>query len=166
MPADGGVTFPKPRPQPVVASAPKAQARAPAGPAPSFSPANDANGISIGQQVAELALKLGICAPTYIISPHEGFESLYSGYAHFDSDPRVSGKVGEFTGVHGKKKAKETCARKVLSFLEGIAAHRAKLVEDARRERSATLEATENVEDIEADVKGIIHDLSASDQVA
>jgi hypothetical protein len=151
MPAAGGVSF---KLQPM--------AKVP-GAATSPSSLNNDSRKSSSQQVAELAVKLGIQPPSYVINPHEQFSTIYRGYAHFNGNARFDEKVGEFSNVYGKKQAKETCAGKVLSYLEGIAAQRAKTVENLRKERSAPLEGNEkgeSVEEMEAEVKGIMHDLT------
>ena len=161
MPADGRVSFSKSRAQPA-AKIPKLDADSSPGTALSASPTRGGNGASVGQQVAELATRLGFCPPTYVITPHQEFSSVYSGYAHFDGDPRVSGKVGEFVEIYGRKRAKEACAKEVLTFLESMAAQRAGLVE-SRRERSVGLDGSESapsVEEVEAELKGIIHGMT------
>jgi hypothetical protein len=122
MPADGSVSFPKPRPQ---LPTPKASP-AHSGAAPFAAPGSpDGDGPSYGQRVAEMCTKLAMSPPAYMITPHAEFKAMYSGYAAFENSPVVMGRVGEFWNVYGKKKAKEACAEKVLEFLEGIAADRA-----------------------------------------
>jgi hypothetical protein len=63
--------------------------------------------------------------PTYVIKAHTDFVAMYSGHAFFENGPMAVGKVGEFSNVYGKKRARETCAEMVLEYLEGVAGNRA-----------------------------------------
>ncbi|KAL3425981.1 hypothetical protein PVAG01_02772 [Phlyctema vagabunda] len=70
-------------------------------------------------RVPTLCNELGFRMPTYAIekSPQTEDLPLYDGYAHFDGDPRLPGKIGEVRGVYGKKNTKERCAEVVLEHL-------------------------------------------------
>ncbi|RDW83412.1 hypothetical protein BP5796_04903 [Coleophoma crateriformis] len=71
--------------------------------------------------VPELCIKLGFRMPTYIIEKvNDENLPLYDGYAHFDGDPRLPLKIGAFSGVYGKKQAKEKCAEMVLEALGAV----------------------------------------------
>jgi len=59
-----------------------------------------------------------------MITANAEFQAMYSGYAVFENSPVVMGKVGEVSDVYGRKKAKESCAEKVLEVLEGVARDR------------------------------------------
>jgi hypothetical protein len=80
---------------------------------------------SYAQRVAEMCAKLAMSPPSYVITQHGELMSMYSGYARFENSPEVVGKVGEFSNVYSKKKAKECCAEQVLKFLQDIANMRA-----------------------------------------
>jgi hypothetical protein len=133
MPADGSVSFPKPRPQQQQQqrATPKSSPATQSAPSPAPGSAGDdasgatSSGPSFGQRVAELCTKLAMSPPSYVITAHADFQAMYSGYAVFENSPVVMGKVGEFWNVYGKKRAREACAERVLGFLEGIAADRA-----------------------------------------
>jgi hypothetical protein len=116
MPSDGSVSFPKSRPQQPPA-APEAD--------PGAVLISVDDGPSYGQRVAEMCGKLAMSPPVYMITQHEEFKAMYSGYATFESNPQIVGRVGEFSNIYGRKRAKEACAEKVLEFLESIAAIRA-----------------------------------------
>ena len=45
---------------------------------------------------------------------------LYSGYAHFNGDPRIEGKIGEVNDIFGQKNAKEMIAETLHAFLKDI----------------------------------------------
>lgn len=141
MPSDGSVSFPKVRVQPApndsAASASvsaSGKAASPGGHAGHES-GGSISGPSYGQRVAEMCAKLAMSPPMYVITPHPGFQAMYSGHAVFENTPVVQGKVGEFANVYGKKRARETCAEKVLAFLEGIAADRSARSEVGVEER-------------------------------
>lgn len=119
MPSNGSVSFPKPRRQQSVPKAASTLLLIP------IEDGGSTGGTSYGQRVAEMCAKLAMAPPTYVISPLEDFPAIYSGHATFGNSPEVMGPVGHFSNVYGRKKAKETCAEKVLQFLEGIAADRA-----------------------------------------
>lgn len=119
MPADGSVSFPKPRPQ-QQRPTPKASPATGSAPFPAPGCPDDDGRPSYGQRVAEMCIKLAMSPPSYVITPHTDFLAIYSGYAVFENSPVVMGKVGEFWNVYGKKRAREACAEKVLEFLEGV----------------------------------------------
>jgi hypothetical protein len=76
---------------------------------------------STAARVPELCQKLNFPIPTYMLNPHPQSPALWSGYAHFNGDPRLPAKLGEFDFTYGKKKAKDACALLVLEYLEGVA---------------------------------------------
>lgn len=119
MPADGSLSFPKSRPQ----QAAKENQSGMLVLIDDSTTSND-KGPSFGQRVAELCAKLAMSPPVYNITAHDDFKAMYSGYASFENSPLIVGRVGEFSNVYGKKRARESCAEKVLEFLEGIAALR------------------------------------------
>jgi len=126
MPADGSVSFPNP----VVILPPATGAKTKDSP-------------SCSQQVAELCLRLALNLPTYRLEPQEACPSMWNGYAHFNGDPRMPARVGEFSNVFGRKNAKEECAKDVLELLHGIAAERTEKVrqheENKKRKRLGKL---------------------------
>lgn len=125
-----GVKFPKARPaaQPApvtkqvaspVLSTPvavvKAVAVAPQSPAITPKAAT-----SFAGQIPELCSRLGFTPPKYEITKVSGDAPLYSGYAHFNGDPRIEGRIGEVRDVFGQKNAKEMIAERLYSFLKDI----------------------------------------------
>ncbi|KAH8658659.1 hypothetical protein BGZ60DRAFT_383316 [Tricladium varicosporioides] len=119
MPSDGTVKFPKP----LLPHVPISKENKP----PTFA-----------SQIPDLCARLGFDCPKYEINksaPH--VESLYDGYAHFNGDPRIEGRVGECKNVYGKHKCKETIAEEVLTFLKNIEKHRSEMyqAEDKKRKR-------------------------------
>lgn len=126
MPANSSVSFPKP----VAVPAPAAGAKT-------------KDTLSRSQQVVELCLRLALNLPTYRLEPQEACPAMWSGYAHFNGDPRMPGRVGEFSNIFGRKNAKEECAKGVLELLHGIAAEKAEKVrqleENKKRKRLGTL---------------------------
>lgn len=95
-------------------------------------------GPTAASRVPDLCHSLGLPTPSYVLESNPEFPSIYSGYAHFSGDPRVSGKLGEFTNIFGRKNAKEACAIEVVGFLESMRDQRAAL-DDVERERVAAL---------------------------
>lgn len=121
MPSDGTVKFPKP----LLPHVPLSKENKP----PTFA-----------SQVPDLCARLGFDCPKYEItksSPH--VESLHDGYAHFNGDPRVEGRVGECKNIYGKNKCKEMVAEEVLTFLKNIEKHRFEMyqAEDKKRKRES-----------------------------
>jgi hypothetical protein len=129
IPADGSVKSPKRLSTPPIIQAKAAKATTFAG------------------QVPDLCYQLSFAVPTYEISKDGDGAPLYSGYAHFCGDPRISGKIGEFQNVFGKKNAKERCAEEVISFLRDIKRQRNLEQEDKKkRNRSTDTGETEGVQ--------------------
>lgn len=83
---------------------------------------------TFARQVADLSTYIGLNQPSYVVEAVSLGSSIYSGYAHFNDDPRITGKIGEFRNVFGRKAAKEQCAREVLIVLEGIRDQRLKSI--------------------------------------
>jgi hypothetical protein len=119
MPADGSVSFPK-----------KIQHSTPNGQVLQTTSQSSINSTlkSSASQVPELCANLGFNLPTYVLKralESEPLLPLWNGYAHFNGDPRISGKVGAVESVFGKLNAKEEIAKEVLSFLKDIERQRA-----------------------------------------
>lgn len=93
----------------------------PGAPGAAAAPAAD---VSVGEKVVQLALELLFNPPAYVMAADPAAPMLWSGYAHFPGDPRVDGRVGEFSNVFGKKNAKDACAVQVVEFLQGVKRHR------------------------------------------
>jgi hypothetical protein len=127
--SSSSVTFPKTNvaPAPAVTSASSATGAA----APETGP-------SYASQVPDLCISMGITPPSYVIEPIVELGSIYCGYAQFIGEPRISGKIGEFTNVFGKKNAKEACAKEVVSFLRDL---RDQLRAKDQLDREAALES-------------------------
>ncbi|QSZ34924.1 hypothetical protein DSL72_007786 [Monilinia vaccinii-corymbosi] len=92
--------------------------------------------------IPDLCHTLGFNVPTYKIVPMVEGVPIYQGYADFASDPRVPGKVGEFKDIHGKKKAREVCAKGVWAFLKDIERQRLQGIKDDDREKKRKREET------------------------
>lgn len=90
----------------------------PQSPAPT--PKSTSKSSSFAGQIPDLCTRLGFTVPTYEITKVSENASLYSGFAHFNGDPRIEGKVGEVSGVYGQKNAKEMIAEELYSFLKDI----------------------------------------------
>jgi hypothetical protein len=141
MPVDN-VKFPK---QPKAVSQPPAgtaKAQEDAIPAPAAAPSKST---SFAGQIPDLCIRLGFNMPKYEITRASEIAPLYSGYAHFNGDPRIEGKVGEVFDVFGQKNAKEKIAEEVFSFLKEIERQRTALSEDAEedRKRKRSMESPE-----------------------
>lgn len=120
MPADG-VKFPKAKPAvPVPVAKPKGTAGSPLASAST----------TYAGQIPALCNLLGFTPPTYVITRVSENAALYSGYAHFNGDPRIDGKVGEVSEVYGQKNAKEMIASELFSFLKDIERQRSQPVGD------------------------------------
>jgi hypothetical protein len=133
MPATGPAAFPKPKQPPPAPKSAKNFASSVLKPADGSDPVEPrSEGRSYASRIPDLCMSLGFPAPVYVMEGHKDFPSMYSGYAHFGGDPRVSGKIGEFFNVYGKKKAKEQCAAEVVSFMESVRAQRIELDERAK----------------------------------
>jgi hypothetical protein len=65
-------------------------------------------------------MRLGFTTPKYEITKVSEDAPLYSGYAHFNGDPRIEGKIGEVDGIFGQKNTKEMIAETLYSFLKDI----------------------------------------------
>ena len=86
---------------------------------------------SFASQIPDLCIRLGFKMPTYKIekmSPEQS--SFYKGYAHFPTDPRIDGKIGEITNIYGQKHAKETIATELYKFLKDIEKQRSEKHEE------------------------------------
>lgn len=73
-------------------------------------------------EVNALCTTLGLSLPSYELE-QQGSTSLYSGCARFDTSVNVKGLyggLGEVKEVFGRKRAKEECARLVVSVLKGV----------------------------------------------
>ena len=82
----------------------------------------------------DLSIELGLGQPFYQLSSQPAAPSLFSGAAHFTSTPIFPKAVGEVRNVHGKKNAKEECARGVWEVLKEMAKKRGLVVEDVSEE--------------------------------
>jgi hypothetical protein len=123
MPADG-VKFPKPKPaNPVPAAKPRL------GKGPTGSPLTSTS-TAFASQIPALCNLLGFTPPTYVITRVSENAPLYSGYAHFNGDPRIDGKIGEVSEIFGQKNAKEMIASELFSFLKDIERQQTQPVED------------------------------------
>ncbi|KAA8568420.1 hypothetical protein EYC84_007453 [Monilinia fructicola] len=124
MPSTGAVKFPKfpiapQTPEPKKPDAP-ISAQVPATSTTTSPRERSTSPTSYPGLIPDLCHTLGFTVPTYKIVPMVEGIPIYQGYADFGSDPRVLGKVGEFSDIYGKKKAKEVCAKHVWSFLKDI----------------------------------------------
>ena len=81
-------------------------------------------------QIPGLCMRLGFNTPTYKITKDSENTPLWSGYAHFNGDPRIEGKIGQIRSVFGKDNAKEQIATEVLSFLKDIERQRMEMEHD------------------------------------
>lgn len=134
-----GVKFPKPKPvnqivAPVKAASPKT-VHAPIVTVKKIAPQSPAatpKSTSFAGQIPDLCIRLGFTVPRYEITRVSQEAPLYSGYAHFNGDPRIEGKVGEVTAVFGQKNAKEMIAEEVYAFLK-----------DIERQRTASMKSPE-----------------------
>ena len=142
MPADGSVKFPKPAP---LVNPPKAR-----------------GAVTFAGQVPELCTRLGFSIPTYEIVKVSEEASFYSGYAHFNGDPRIDGKVGEFRNVYGKKQAKERCAEEVLLFLKDIERQTIEAKEGESNKRNRVLGSSE-AREIGKTMKQTVEEVSVSE---
>jgi hypothetical protein len=97
-----------------VASVKEAVAQSPQPPVPT------AKSTSFAAQIPELCMRLGFTTPKYEITKVSEDAPLYSGYAHFNGDPRIEGKIGEVDGIFGQKNTKEMIAETLYSFLKDI----------------------------------------------
>jgi hypothetical protein len=92
---------------------------------PANNPPTALGELSTAAKVVELCLQLRMTPPAYVMQQSDpATPMLWSGYAHFPQEGRVTGRIGEFVNVFGKKNAKDQCAQQVLEFLEGIKRHR------------------------------------------
>lgn len=145
MPSTGAVKFPK---APIAPQTPPAKIyHAPLSPLDSTSATvspreRSTSPTSYPSLIPDLCRALGFNVPTYRIVPMVENSPLYHGFADFGSDPRILGKVGEFSGIYGKKKAKEVCAREVWYFLKGIERQRLEATENREMEIKRKREET------------------------
>ncbi|KAL8662262.1 MAG: hypothetical protein Q9202_004867 [Teloschistes flavicans] len=94
---------------------------------------------SFAARVHDLVVLLGLQPPTYRFSPASpATPVMLSGAAYFDGDAGMGqvhaglhGPVGEVRNVHGKKNAKEECAKAVWGVLRGVARERGVEVPEA-----------------------------------
>jgi len=154
MPVDQ-VKFPKKQPKAVsqaAAGTAKAAAAAAAASAQEdnaipAAPPSKSTSTSFAGQIPDLCIRLGFNMPKYEITRASEIAPLYSGYAHFNGDPRIEGKVGEVFDVFGQKNAKEKIAEEVFSFLKDIERQRMALYEDDAeeedRKRKRSMESPE-----------------------
>jgi hypothetical protein len=84
------------------------------------SPVQTPKGTSFASKIPELCTRLGFTVPKYEITRVSEQAPLYSGYAHFNGDPRIEGKVGEVKDIFGQKNAKEMIAETLHAFLKDI----------------------------------------------
>jgi hypothetical protein len=84
------------------------------------SPVQTPKGASFASKIPELCTLLGFTVPKYEITRVSEQAPLYSGYAHFNGDPRIEGKVGEVKDIFGQKNAKEMIAETLYAFLKDI----------------------------------------------
>ncbi|MCJ1378906.1 hypothetical protein MMC17_002005 [Xylographa soralifera] len=76
---------------------------------------------SWGERVVDLCATLNLHLPTYRLAANDPIApNIYSGAAHFESEPLLRAPVGEVRNVFGRKNAREECARGVVAFLEGV----------------------------------------------
>jgi hypothetical protein len=105
---NAGVISPQPEPPQVVApvtsstGSAKAKVQSP--------PEADAP-MTYVQRVPQLCTRLGIRLPSYQIKPISQGSPMCDGYADFNGDPLIEGRVGEVKNIFGKKNAREEIAR-------------------------------------------------------
>lgn len=83
---------------------------------------------SAASRVPEVCKELGITPPAYRFTNTPEQPMVWSGYAIFALCEDITGEVGRFEGVLGRKNAKEMCAQNVLKFLEGYRRRKAKML--------------------------------------
>jgi len=83
--------------------------------------------------------------PKYEIEKVSEGAPIYNGYAHFQGDPRIEGKIGEVKDVFGQKNAKEKIAEEVFAFLKDIERQRMEGHEDEGRKRKRSVSEDEEV---------------------
>lgn len=82
--------------------------------------ATSAAHMSPGAEILQICLELHMGLPAYVMKNEPVGSALWSGYAHFPSNPLIDGLVGEFRNVFGKNNAKGDCQIEVLKFLKDI----------------------------------------------
>lgn len=71
-------------------------------------------------KVIAIARTLGLAAPEYRLTPTDPrAPAFWDVAAYFSQSLSHEGPVGEVKQVHGKKAAKEECAKRVLAYLKG-----------------------------------------------
>lgn len=76
------------------------------------------------QQILTLSNTLGLAQPIWNLKQNEQAPLFWDCSASFPNAPNMPDSVGAVRNVHGKKIAKEECARAVLDFLKEIEAER------------------------------------------
>lgn len=130
-----GVKFPKPKPAVITQPAPVAKPQKFMDPkilntpvvsvkeivaAPLQTPGATSKSTSFAGRIPDLCMRLGFMPPKYEITKVSDDAPLYSGYAHFNGDPRIEGKIGEVESIFGQKNAKEMIAETLYLFLKHI----------------------------------------------
>ncbi|KAI4957876.1 hypothetical protein J4E86_005016 [Alternaria arbusti] len=93
-------------------STPPIQATTPT-PAPPGTP-------SYASRVATLAVTLALPTPEWNYTPHPSDPTFHSVCCYFKGAGQHEGPIGEVRNIHGKKKAKEECARLTLEYLTQV----------------------------------------------
>jgi hypothetical protein len=76
--------------------------------------------MSYAQQVATLANMLSLNTPEWKYTPHPSDPTFHSVSCFFKNGGSHEGPIGEVRNIHGKKKAKEECARLTLEYLKDV----------------------------------------------
>jgi hypothetical protein len=92
---------------------------------------------SYSQQVAALCKRNNLRPPQYVFEENENYSAYWNVYAHFGSDPRVQGRIGEVRDIYTKKNAREECAKLLLQFLLDMEKHKLKAKAKKRQKRTS-----------------------------
>jgi hypothetical protein len=76
--------------------------------------------MSYAQQVAILATELSLQTPEWQYVPHPSDPTFHSVSCVFRNGGPHEGPICEVRNIHGKKKAKEECARLTLEYLKEV----------------------------------------------
>jgi hypothetical protein len=114
----GGIKKAK-KPQPTI---PETVSQSTPGRSPSVTSAstNSPGSISYAQQVATLANMLSLNTPEWKYMSHPSDPTFHSVSCFFKNGGPHEGPIGEVCNIHGKKKAKEECARLTLQYLKEV----------------------------------------------
>ncbi|KAI4640354.1 hypothetical protein J4E93_008560 [Alternaria ventricosa] len=75
---------------------------------------------SYASRVATLAVTLALPTPEWNYTPHPSDPTFHSVCCFFKGAGQHEGPIGEVRNIHGKKKAKEECARLTLEYLTRV----------------------------------------------